>query len=83
MNNKDICSVFGNRERLGLIVCLKKPQNVSTLLTRCSLAQSALSQHLRILKDAGIVSATKKGREVTYKTVHADALKIASLLIRL
>lgn len=60
------------------------PSTVSDLTTCCGIDFSGVSRHLKILRDAGVVSAQKTGREVFYQlkteelseTLHnmADAL---------
>ena len=41
--------------------------NVSTLVSAFDVSQSAISQHLKILKDARLVSERKIGRENIYR----------------
>ncbi len=82
MQQSTSCKVFGNLDRQKLIVCLEQAQNVSTLLTKCELSQSALSQHLKVLREAGIVSTVRYGKEIHYRTKHNTALKIAKLLLK-
>ena len=54
---------IGNRERVQLICCLAKTQSVTELLDKCELSQSALSQHLKILKDVGIIECVRDGKK--------------------
>lgn len=49
-HNIDVCRALSNNQRVNLIVCLSKPKSVTEMLETCPLSQSALSQHLRILK---------------------------------
>ena len=81
MQQTKSCKVFGNFERQKLIVCLKDPHPVNSLLLKCELSQSALSQHLKLLRDAGIVTTIRKGKEIYYQTNHKVALQIAKLLL--
>ena len=81
MKRSDICKAFSNEERLKLIVCLSHPQNVTELLGHCTLAQSALSQHLKVLRDAKIVVSKKIGKQIIYKVSSKKATKVASLLL--
>ena len=76
MRKGAICKAFGNEERLHIIACLRKPRCGKDLLARCSLSQSALSQHLKILREAGVVTARRSGKRIIY---HADA-KAASIV---
>lgn len=76
-----LCKAIGNEERARLIVCLAKPHTVSQLLSMCHMSQSALSQHLKILKDAGVVTTTRSGKHIVYVASDRSALRIARLLI--
>lgn len=76
-----MCKAIGNEERARLIVCLAKQHTVSQLRAQCHLSQSALSQHLRILRDARIVRTKRVGTHIYYVVVHRTALRIARLLI--
>jgi DNA-binding transcriptional ArsR family regulator len=43
------------------------PQTVKALTARFELSQPAVSQHLGVLKAAGLVQGHRAGREVTYR----------------
>ncbi len=77
----DIYTALGNKERAQLVVCLHQPYCVTDLLGKCTLSQSALSQHLRILRDAGIVSCVRVGKKQHYRTTDGSAYRIAKSLI--
>jgi len=53
------------------------PRTVSELSTCCPVDVSVVSRHLAILRDAGVVQARKRGREVFY------AVRIPSLVAAL
>lgn len=51
------------------------PSSTTSLAQRVDLAPATVSQHLTVLRDAGLVSADRRGREVLYRqTVLATAL---------
>lgn len=81
MTEKDICKAFGNKDRLRLLDCLSKPQNVTELQNHCPFSQSALSQHLKILRDSGLVQTQKKGKQIIYKVANEKVSKITNLLL--
>lgn len=83
MKQRDICKAFGNEERLRLIACLARAKSVGELGEGCTLAQSALSQHLRVLRDAGLVTATKHGRSIVYQVADPKVSRIALQLLNL
>lgn len=65
---KNILPVFANMTRLKVINCLTdRPKNVGQLMKICRLSQSAVSQHLSKLKNAGLVQSDKIGKEVYYR----------------
>ncbi len=80
---KDIYRAFSNKNRVKLIVCLSKAKNVTDLLRLCDLSQSALSQHLRVLKDEGIAICERDGKNQIYSVKDAKAIKVAKLLLEL
>lgn len=78
-----LCKACGNAERVQLIVCLSRTATVSELLEKCHLSQSALSQHLAILRNAGVVTAHRNGRYVRYKTSSRAYVQLAKAIINL
>lgn len=78
----ELLKVLANEYRL-LILCelIKKPQTVSLLSDRIpTITQSALSQHLSILKAHGILDNSKAGQYITYFIVDNRVEKVISLL---
>ena len=68
---------FSDLTRLKLIKLLSESKNplcVNALSNKLSVTQSAVSQHLRILKQAGIVTGSRSGYHVHYK-IDKDKLK--------
>lgn len=80
---EDIYKAFSNENRVKLIVCLSKAKNVTDLLGLCSLSQSALSQHLKVLKESGVIVCKREGKNQIYSIKNKKALKIALLLLEL
>ena len=80
---RDRSKAFGNTERIQLIRCLNRPKSVSDLLEQCTLSQSALSQHLKVLRDAGVVTTTREGRRVMYEVTSKKMLTTANLLFEI
>ncbi len=78
----DLFKVLGSESRLGLLRLVEQqPRTVGSLAEAMSMSQPLVSQHLRTLRQAGLVSATRAGKEITYQLadVHvshivADAL---------
>lgn len=81
---EDLIKTLCNPVRLKIIQCISvKDKTVSELISTCGLSQSAVSQHLIKLKDAGIVVDTKQGREVYYSLPDKRVSKISSLILNL
>ena len=80
---KDMYKNFSNENRVQLIVCLSKPQSVTELLLRCELSQSALSQHLKVLKDGGVVACKREGKKQIYSITNKKVLDVAKNLLQL
>lgn len=76
-------TVLANTKRLYIVHCLKQPQTVSELLDKCDLSQPALSQHLRKLKDAGILQATREATKQIYSVVDPQLHTIVAQLLAL
>lgn len=59
--------VLGSEPRLGLMRLIgKEPRTVGALADAAGLSQPLVSQHLRTLRQAGLVIADRQGKEVTY-----------------
>jgi DNA-binding transcriptional ArsR family regulator len=78
----DIQSI-ANPTRLRLVACLMTPHSVNELLDKCELSQSALSQHLKKLKDGGIVECSRQGNQQIYVVANKQVAKIAKQLLSL
>jgi ArsR family transcriptional regulator len=66
----EIFKAFSDLTRLKLIKLLSESRNplcVNALSKKLSVTQSAVSQHLRILKQAGIVTGSRRGYHVHYE----------------
>jgi len=79
--NKLVYKVFGNHERVQLLRCLSKLHSVTEILKKCTLSQSALSQHLKVLKDAKMITCVRDGKKQMYSVIDKDALAIAKKLL--
>ncbi len=61
--------------RIGIVEVLKRsPLSVGEIAEAVEVTQSAASQHLRVLKDAGLVTAERRGYFVYY-SLDRDALE--------
>ena len=56
-------------ERIG-----RKTQRASDLCRGLPMSRPAVSRHLRVLREAGLVAASSEGREMRYRLAHAQQL---------
>lgn len=78
----EILKVISNENRL-VIVCnlIEKPMTVSELHERMeNLTQSALSQHLAVLKANRILESNKSGLNITYSIRDERIIKVIEVL---
>jgi ArsR family transcriptional regulator len=76
MQNKvKVFKAFSSEPRLKIVRLLKEhPQCVNAIAERLGMTQSAVSQHLRILKEAGLVRGMKRGNWMHYE-MHVESLE--------
>jgi DNA-binding transcriptional ArsR family regulator len=80
----DVLRALANIHRLRILHALSDGALwVSDLQALLPLSQSALSQHLARLREAGIVATHRQGLAVAYRIVDAEALTLAEGLLRL
>jgi DNA-binding transcriptional ArsR family regulator len=69
--------------RLKIVAGLLKDEcNVAQIQKVLGLPQSTISQHLRILKNAGIIKGRKEGTKICYRVIDARVRKIVEIIKR-
>jgi DNA-binding transcriptional ArsR family regulator len=64
----DAWSVLADGTRRAIVACLaQRPQAVGELAGGLPVTRSAVSQHLKVLKDAGLVTETSAGTRRIYR----------------
>lgn len=64
----ELFKVLGNESRLWLVRLLDAgPATVGSLVEATGMTQPLVSQHLRTLRQAGLVTSSRRGREVVYE----------------
>jgi len=67
--------------RLKIVVGLLKDEcNVAQIQKVLGLPQSTISQHLRTLKNAGIIKGRKEGTKTCYRVIDAQVRKILEII---
>ena len=72
---------LGNEQRL-LILCslLAGPMSVGELNERVHLSQSALSQHLALLRGAGLVETRREAQSIVYSLPAGPVMQVMAVL---
>ena len=69
--------------RLQIIAGLIKNEcNVAQIQKNLGLPQSTISQHLRVLRNSGIIKARREGAKRCYRVVDNRVRKITRIIIR-
>lgn len=73
--------VLGNQQRL-LVLCdlVEGERGVAELLAKLPLSQSALSQHLAVLREAGVVQVRREGLQAFYSLAEGPAQPLMATL---
>ncbi|WP_267086627.1 ArsR/SmtB family transcription factor [Xanthomonas sacchari] len=76
-----LLKALGNEKRL-LLLCLlvDSEQSVGELNARVELSQSALSQHLALLREDGLVQTRREGQTIYYSLVPGPVQRILEVL---
>ena len=76
-----LLKALANEQRL-MILCnlLQGPLSVGELHRSANLSQSALSQHLAVLREAGIVTTTREAQSIRYSLPAGVVTEIIGLL---
>ena len=76
-----LLKALANENRLMILCTLMSGEmSVGELNARVPLSQSALSQHLASLREAGLVSTRKEAQTVFYRLQGDDATKVIAVL---
>jgi DNA-binding transcriptional ArsR family regulator len=64
-----VFAALGDETRLGIVaqLCLSGPASIAGLTSDSGVSRQAVTKHLRILEDAGLVRATRSGRESSWR----------------
>jgi len=78
----EIFKALAHPIRLKIVCGLAKKEecNVSVMVEKLGVPQPTVSQHLNILKNAGIITGTKKGTQICYQVTSETARKIVEAL---
>ena len=76
-----LLKALGNEQRL-LILCnlIEKPLSVGELNAKVALSQSALSQHLALLREAGLVETRREAQSIYYSLPSGPVIRVMALM---
>jgi ArsR family transcriptional regulator, virulence genes transcriptional regulator len=77
----EACKTLANARRLEIIHALASgPREVGRLAAAIGVSQPNVSQHLAIMKAAGIVETERFGREIHYRLADPDVVAACDLM---
>jgi ArsR family transcriptional regulator, zinc-responsive transcriptional repressor len=77
-NAAELLRALGTPHRLAIVLQLADaPRCVHELVDRLGISQSLASQHLRVLRTIGLVTAARRGKETLYKLADEHVAHIA------
>ena len=80
----NLLRLLGNERRLMVLCQLADGElSVSDIQSRVGLSQSALSQHLALLREEGIVSTRRESQTIYYRIVDHGAMRVIETLAEL
>jgi len=77
----NVLKVLANPRRLEIVhVLAEGPAEVHALAQRLGVSQPNVSQHLAVMRAAGVVDATREGREVRYRLADPNVMVACSVM---
>jgi ArsR family transcriptional regulator len=77
----EICAALADPRRILLLYALSEhPCNVGDLSAQLGISQPATSRHLKILRERGLVSASRDGANVEYRLADMRLIEALDLL---
>ena len=79
-----LVKVLDSKTRLRILLLLDDAERVvHELVTELEKSQPLISQHLRVLRKAGLVSSSRNGREVLYALARPEVIDVIGELVEL
>ena len=77
----ELCSALAETTRLFILYALaEQPCNVTEMTQKLDLPQPTISRHLKVLRDAGLVRATRQGMNIQYELGDRRVIEALDLL---
>jgi DNA-binding transcriptional ArsR family regulator len=79
-----LCHAMSNPDRLEIIHILREgPQHVGSLVNLMGVSQTAMSRHLAVLRNIGLVSVHRQGQENIYQLTNQRVGDICDMMRQL
>jgi len=77
----DICKIFANDKRLGIIDLLKsREMSNSELMQKTGLNKVTMSQHMNVLKSKGVIVVRRDGVQLYYRIANPKIIQACNLM---
>lgn len=77
----ETCCIFCNERRLMIMWALREGElPVGEIARELNLSSQAISQHLRLMKDRGVVTSTRRGHQIFYRIANPKFLEAHRLI---
>ena len=77
----ELCSALAETTRLFILYALaEQPCNVTEMTQKLELPQPTISRHLKVLRDAGLVRATRQGMTIQYELADQRVIEALDIL---
>lgn len=78
---ESLLKAMAHAQRLAVLCCLRDGENSSTVIARrAGLRPPAVSHHLGVLRNAGVVASQRSGRRIIHTIASAQATRILDAL---
>ena len=75
------CALFGNANRLMIMDAIKDGEcSVGEIAERVGMPIQGVSQHLRLMRDRGVVTCRREGRAIFYRIANRKFLRACCLI---
>ena len=79
----NLCYAFVDSTRILILYALNEhPHNVTQLTNQLGAPQPKISRHLKVLRDLGLVHATRQGATLTYELTDIRLIEVLDILRR-
>ncbi|HLF54465.1 MAG TPA: metalloregulator ArsR/SmtB family transcription factor [Candidatus Nanoarchaeia archaeon] len=77
----EMCKVFSNPTRLEILNLLRNGElSVTVLMKKTKLSQANVSQHLSIMKNKGVITASRRGKNINYRLTNPKIIQAFDII---